>query len=97
MTPIPLEEIEIYDLFVAAYPELYARQGESDRLWDRVGEHFEDVFSDPAEAADFLGRVVLLTNPMRSPLTGELAHVLGRVRVEGQKVEMTAAVCRRAE
>lgn len=97
MNATPLHEIEIYDLFVAAYPEIYADQEEGDSLWDRVMEHADDVFSDPAEAPDFLGRLVMLTNPMPSPLTGQLAHVLGTVKVVGRSVEMIAAVARNVE
>lgn len=96
MTNTPLEDIELYELFIAAYPEIYGGQEEDDALWDRVMEHVDDAFSDPGEVKDFLGRVVMLTNPMRSALTGKLTHVLGRVTVEGNEVTMQAAVRRQA-
>lgn len=97
MNHTPLSDLELYELFLVAYPEIYSGQEECDALWDRVLEHVDDVFSDPEEARDFLGRLVMMTNPMSSPLTGRLNHVLGKVSVVGNEVEVRAAVSRRVE
>lgn len=97
MNHTQLSDLELYELFIAAYPEIYVGQEEDEALWDRVMEHADDVLSDPDEARDFLGRVVMMTNPVRSPLTGRLNHVLGKVRVSGNQVEVQAAVSLLAE
>ena len=59
----PLDELEMYDLMRAAYPELFP--DDDDATWDRI-EDFVENFEAYDGLAELLGRVVMLTNPMSS-------------------------------
>ncbi len=87
----PLTELELYELLVAAYPEKFGDRPEDNQLWEDVLEWAEDL-----DINDLLGRVVMLTTPQRSPLSGKLYHALGPVFISKDTVSMTAAVKREA-
>lgn len=90
----PLDDLEMFELLRAAYPEKFT--DDENGTWDAAQE-FADELSGFDELADLLGRVVMLTHPMRSSFTGELHHCLGSVSVDDGTVLMTAAVRRKCE
>lgn len=56
---------------------------------------FAENLSGFDEIADLLGRVVTLTMPMTTTLSGELMHCLGQVDILEGKANMMAAVKRK--
>lgn len=91
-----ISDLELYELVVAMYPEKFAERDEAgDDLWDEVMEFVEaeligDLLRDEHGLRELLGRVLLLTHPIRSGLSGELFHALGTVEVSGDVVRMLA-------
>lgn len=93
-----LDDLEQYELIVAAYPEKYADREEDNDLWDEVIEHFEEVISEPEAVNELLSRIVYLTMPMGSALTGQAYHVLGTTKLlPDGTVGMASAVSRAFE
>jgi len=93
----PLDDLEMHDLLSLLYPEHIS--GDDDKYFDistnvceystvDLGEGFEVTL------ADLLGRVVMLTMPMQSGITGTLSHCIGKVTVKNLDVQMEAAVRR---
>jgi hypothetical protein len=90
-----LDDLEQYELMVAAYPEKYAEREEDNDLWDEVADHFEEVTNDPEAVNELLSRLIYLTMPMGSPLTGRASHVLGTPKLLADgSVGMMSAVSR---
>ena len=87
----PLDELEMFDLLRAAYPERFT--DDEDETWESA-QSFVDDISGWDEIADLLGRVTMLTIPMVSPLTDTMHHCLGRVTVNNGNASMVAAVRR---
>lgn len=83
----PLDDLEVLDLLMAAYPEKFA---------DETDETYEAAlaFIDEVDVRELLGRVVMLTMPMKSGLTERWSHCLGKVTVKDGHVHMEAAVRR---
>lgn len=90
-TAKPLDELEMFELLQAAYPEKFP--GDDDETWD-AAQNFADEISGWEDVADLLGRVVMLSMPMQSGLTGRLSHCLGRVTIRDGQAHMVAAVRR---
>lgn len=90
----PLDELEMFELLQAAYPEKFP--GDDDKTWD-AAQNFADEISGWEAIADLLGRVVMLTMPMESGITKRLSHCLGPLSVKGGTVHMVAAVRRDAD
>ncbi len=96
----PLDDLELYELIVAAYPEKFgAREKAGDDIWDEVMEFIEcelcgDQLEDWQGLARFLGRIVMLTMPMASAVTGVARHCLGPIETSNGKRFMMAAVVR---
>lgn len=89
----PLDDLEMVELLQAAYPEKFP--DESDETWEAALEFVEEM-SGFDDIAEFLGRVVTLTIPMKSPLSDSFNHCLGKVEISDGKATMTGAVHRRA-
>ena len=87
----PLTELEMFDLLRLAYPEKFA--DDEDETWEKAMA-FADQLEGFDELADLLGRVVMLTSPISSPLTWEVFHALGAVSVKDGKSTLVAAVKR---
>lgn len=87
----PLDDLEIFELFSAAYPEKF--KDDSDETWNSVQEFAEEIAGTEA-VAELLGRVVLLTMPMITGMTKRLSHCLGTVKVSDNRASMIAAVRR---
>lgn len=87
----PLDELEMFELLRAAYPEKFT--GDDDETWEAV-QSFADEISGWDEIADLLGRVTMLTMPMSATLTDAFYHCLGQVTVNNGSANMVAAVRR---
>jgi hypothetical protein len=91
-----ISDLELYELVVAMYPEKFAERDEAgDDLWDDVMEFVEDelvgeLLCSEEGLRELIGRMLLLTHPIRSGLSGELFHVLGTVAIKGNQVQMLA-------
>lgn len=73
----PLDDLEMFELLQAAYPEKFI--GDSDEAFEAAQEFAESI-SGWEEVADLLGRVAMLTMPMEQPPTGNHVHVLGEIK-----------------
>ena len=91
----PLDDLELYDLIAAAYPEKF-KGDSSDDDYDAVMKFVNDMFGKRTICV-LLGRVAMLTMPMTSPLTGEIYHALGKITIADHRVNMVAIVKRRRE
>lgn len=92
----PLDDLELYELMIVAYPEGFTEESGDDK-WDAVMDFVEEEFGNTEAVCDLLGRVVMLTQPMQSGLTGTLNHCLGKVEIKENHVQMIAAVSRPVE
>lgn len=90
----PLDELEMFELLQAAYPEKFS--GDDDKTFD-AAMYFAEDLSGFEELADLLGRVAMLTMPMKSGLTQRLSHCLGVVTISDGTASMCAAVRRDAQ
>lgn len=87
----PLDELEMFDLLQACYPEKFP--DDTDDTWEAAME-FADELNGFGELADLLGRVVMLTVPVESGLTKRLSHCLGKITFSGEQMHMCAVVRR---
>jgi len=88
-----LDELELYELIRLAYPEKFPE--DDDETWDAISYFVEDELVGTDAIADLLGRVVMLSMPMHSELSGMGFHALGEVitKTNGEAT-MIAAVKR---
>lgn len=93
--PKPADDLELYELIVAAYPDKFDENGPDD-IWDEVMEFIEDKFGGFDNAAELIGRIVYLTNPSTSAITGEFHHCIGPVTISNGQCSMMAAITRKA-
>lgn len=89
----PLDDLEMFELLRAAYPEKF--KDDEDETWEAAMQ-FADELSGFDDIARLLGRVVMLTMPMRAGMTGRLSHCLGVVTIRGDSADMVSAVRRDA-
>lgn len=89
----PLDELEMFELMQAAYPEKFS--GDDDETWE-AAQLFADEICGWEDVAELLGRVAMLTMPMQSGLTKRLSHCLGRATIRDGRAHMIAAVRRDA-
>lgn len=87
----PLDDLEMFDLLQAAYPEKFC--GDDDDTWE-AAQQFADEISGWDAVADLLGRVAMLTMPMESGMTKRFSHCLGKVTIKDGAAQMMAAVRR---
>jgi len=97
--PQPLDDLEMHDLLRLLYPE-HIRSDEDAyfELSQQARESTVDLgdgFEVPLP--ELLARVVMLTMPMQSNLSGRLAHCLGEVTIADGTAQMRAAVSRDVE
>jgi hypothetical protein len=77
----PASDLEIYELFCAAYPERFNDdESEGDEVWDAV-EEFAENLSGFDDISDLIGRLVMLAMPMESGLTKRRSHCLGKITI----------------
>lgn len=92
----PLDYLEMHDLLRLLYPEHIS--SDNDAYFEFSQQACETVvdLGDGFEVplSDLLARVVMLTMPMRSALTGTLSHCLGEVSISDGAVKMQAVVYR---
>ena len=94
-TPKPADDLELYELIVAAYPDKFDENGPVD-IWDDVMEFIDSNFGGFDNAAELIGRIVYLTNPSSSAITGDLFHCIGPVTISDGQCSMVAAITRKA-
>ena len=87
----PLDDLEMFELLQAAYPEKFP--DDQDETWE-AAQSFADEISGWEAVADLLGRVAMLTMPMESGMTKRLSHCLGTVVISNGSAHMRAAVRR---
>jgi hypothetical protein len=87
-----LNDLELFELIVAAYPDKFDENADG-CIWDEVLEFAENL-QGFVDLTELLGRVVMLTHPMVSPISGGVSHVLGKVLISSGSISMTAAVKR---
>lgn len=87
----PLNDLEMFDLLQACYPEKFP--DDEDGTFEAALD-FTSELSGFDDLADLLGRVVMLTMPMKSGLTERLSHCLGPVKFSDGAVHMMAVVSR---
>ena len=88
----PIDYMGMYELLVAAYPEKFKEGDEC--IWNEVIE-FADSISGFNGIADLIGRVVMLTMPMTSPISGDSFHCLGVVAHKGGNAHITPIIKRK--
>jgi hypothetical protein len=91
MKPQPLDDLEMFELLQACYPEKFP--DEEDETFE-AALNFASELSGFDELADLLGRVAMLTMPMKSGLTERLSHCLGRVKLSDGTAHIVAVVRR---
>jgi hypothetical protein len=87
----PLDDLEMFELLQAAYPDKFP--DDEDETFESA-LNFANELSGFEELADLLGRIVMLTMPMKSGITERLSHCLGKVQIENGAAHMMAAVRR---
>lgn len=87
----PLDELEMFELLRAAYPEKFT--DEENETWE-AAQQFADEISGWEVIADLLGRVVMLTMPMKSEITKRPSHCLGTITIKDGSAQMMAVVQR---
>lgn len=96
----PLDDLEIHELLSLIYPEhIKSDDDEYFDLSQEIGET-EIIMSDYGDSvtlSELLGRVVMLTMPMKSAICGKYSHCLGKIEVSGDSINMMAVVRRDAE
>ena len=89
-----LSDLELFEIVVAAYPERFeAREEAGDDIWDEVLEFVEnelcgELLQDEQGLRELLGRIMLLTHPVRAALSGKMFHALGKVEIHNDAVTM---------
>ena len=99
MTPKPLDDLEMHELLRLCYPDHI--KNDDDEFFDLSAGICANATVDIGDGvevalADLLGRVVMLTMPMRAGMTGRLSHCIGAVTIRDGSVDMVAAVRRDA-
>lgn len=87
----PLDDLEMFELLQACYPDKFP--DDEDETFE-AALNFASELSGFDELADLLGRVAMLTMPMKSGLTERLSHCLGKVQIENGTAHMLASVRR---
>lgn len=93
----PLDDLEMHELLRLMYPDLIRSDDDayftlSQDICNDVTVYLGDGFEPTL--AEFIGRLVMLTMPMRSGLTERLSHCVGSVKISNGEAHMIAAVRR---
>jgi hypothetical protein len=92
----PIDDLEMHEILRLIYPEHI--KSDDDEYFELSQDICEVLIplGNGAEVtlAELLGRVVMLTPPMKSSLAGRLSHCLGSVKLVPGDMQMTAAVRR---
>lgn len=85
-----LDDLERFELLQIMFPDKF---GEDADLGDEI-DLLEEMGVDVDSFDEIMGRAVMCSMPMTSPLTGDGHHVLGEVTISNGNVHMMAAVKR---
>ena len=91
MKAIPLDDLEMFELLQACYPDKFP--DEKDETFE-AALNFAEELSGFEALADLLGRVAMLKMPMESGLTKRLSHCLGQIKMSNGSAHMVAVVRR---
>ncbi|MEC8917784.1 MAG: hypothetical protein VX796_09215 [Pseudomonadota bacterium] len=90
----PLDDLERFEIMQAMFP---GEISDDNDAWDNIDDIIWDKFEIDAENFDDLvGRLVMLAPVVQSPLSGDLSHALGDVKISDGQMHMVAAVKRDA-
>lgn len=90
--PPQITDLELYELFYAAYPEKFAHLEDGDVAWDAVMKHIEATHTQ--ETLDLLARLAYLTPLIEHPFSKVAMHAFGVQEVLNGKIVMRALVKR---
>lgn len=95
----PLNDVEIHEILRLIYPEII--KSDEDLYFDISQDICENATVNLGDVevslAELLGRVVMLTMPLKSPLSGDSYHCLGEVVLKKDgDARMIAVVKRKA-
>lgn len=91
----PLTLLERFEVVMAMFPDKL--NDEDHDLGDEEDIIEEEFGMDPADFDKLVGRLVTLAPIQQSPMSGELHHVLGSVKLVGESQRITAAVKREVQ
>ena len=92
-----LDDLELYEVLVACFPEKFDENGNSD-IWDEVMDFADEISGGNVdELCDLLGRMVMLNMPQRSAISGKVFHAVGNIDISDGKANMIALVKREVE
>ena len=95
----PLTDLEMHELLHLIYPEHI--RSDADEYFDLSSEmvDYPIDLGDGFEVtlAELLARVCMCAIPMRSALSGEFSHCLGKIKIKDGEAHMLAAVRRPVE
>lgn len=89
----PIDDLELYELIVMAYPDKFDENSDED-IWDDVMEFVEQELGGIDTVSNLLERIVMMTNPIQSCLSNKFYHCLGNVKLKQGEVYMTTAISR---
>lgn len=97
MKPTPLDDLEMHEVLRLCYPDHI--RSDDDEYFALSQEVCAEATVDLGDGfavklSDLLARVVMLTSPLVSSLSGRMSHCLGAVTVNGAEVDMVVAVRR---
>lgn len=91
----PLTDLERFEVVQAMFPD---EVGDDNEAWDNIEDTIWDKFEISGENFDVLvGRLVMLAPIQQSPMSGDLHHALGTIKIDGNCQMMTAAVKREVQ
>lgn len=92
MSVQPLDDLERFEIMQAMFPD---EVGDDNEAWDNLEDTIHEKFNIDVEDFDLLvGHLVMCAPVMGSPLTGKQNHVLGSVSINGNQLQVVAAVKR---
>lgn len=95
MNYYPLSDLERFEVMQAMFPD---EIGDDNEAWDTIEDTIWDKFEIAGEDFDRLvGHLTMLAPIQQSPMSGELHHVLGTVKIVGDRQLITAAVKREVQ
>ena len=91
----PLDDLEMHEVLRLIYPDhIQSDEDEYFEMSQDACEVWVPVGGVEVSLADLLGRIVMLTMPMQSGLSGRWAHCLGEVTQGDGAWQMQASVRR---
>lgn len=91
----PLSDLERFEVMQAMFPD---EIGDENEDWNNIEDTIWEKFEIAGEDFDQLvGHLVMLAPIQQSPMSGELHHVLGTIKIADNQQLITAAVKREVQ